>query len=138
VTDGGYADSPDAVAPAVKQFVETYLPNLEHLEVLALLIQTPDKWWDAEAVGRQLGIPAPTGRRILEHLASKNLLAIAITAAVRYQYQPGRPAIREAATAFAEAYATQRLALIRLVMRPARRSIRDFAEAFRIQRDDDR
>ena len=138
MTEAEHTDVPEDIAFAVKDFVETHLPTLEHLEVLALLIQGSDKWWDAETVGRQLGIAAPAGRRILEHLASRNLLAIRVIADVRYQYQPGEPGIRAAAEAFAVAYATQRLALTRLAMRPARRSIRDFAEAFRIQRDDDR
>ena len=138
MSEAEHTDVPQDLAAAVTDFVETHLPSLEHLEVLALLIQHSDKWWDAETVGRQLGITAAAGRRILEHLASRNLLAIRVVSDVRYQFQPGEPGIREAAAAFAAAYATQRLALMRLAMRPARRSIRDFADAFRIQRDDDR
>jgi hypothetical protein len=114
------------------------LPSLEHLEVLALLIRTPDQWWDAGAVGQELGIAPDASRRILEHLASRNLLEIRVTTDVRYQFHPGEAGVREAAAAFAEAYTTQRIAVTRLVVRPSNRSIRVFADAFRIQRDDDR
>lgn len=138
MTDAGHTDAPEEVAPVVRAFVETHLPSLEHLEVLALLIRESEKWWDAAAVGRELGIPAAACRLILEQLASSNLLAIAITADVRYQFQPGVPEIRDAAEAFALSYGTQRLAIASLVVRRARRSIQDFAEAFRIRRDDDR
>lgn len=131
-------DRSSTIAPEVELFVETHLPTLEHLEVLALLIRTGDRWWDAGAAGQELGITAGASRRILEHLASRNLLAIRVTNDVRYQFQPGESGLREAAAAFAEAYATHRLAVSRLVTRPSGRSIRAFADAFRIQRHDDR
>jgi hypothetical protein len=131
-------DRSNKIAPEVELFVETHLPTLEHLEVLALLIRTGDQWWDAGAVAEELGITPDASRPILEHLASRNLLAIRVTNDVRYQFQPGEAGVREAAAAFAEAYATHWLAVSRLVIRPSRRSIRAFADAFRIQRDDDR
>ena len=126
------------ITPAVELFVETHLPTLEHLEVLALLIRAGDQWWDAGAVGQELGITPDASRRILEHLGSRNLLAIRVTTDVRYQFQPGEAGVREAAAAFADAYARHRLAVSRLVIRQSSRSIRAFADAFRIQRDDDR
>jgi hypothetical protein len=131
-------DRSNTIAPPVELFVETHLPTLEHLEVLALLIRAGDQWWDAGAVGQELGIPSDASRRILEHLASRNLLAIRVTNDVRYQFQPGEAGLREVAAAFAEAYARHPLAVSRLVIRQSGRSIRAFADAFRIQRDDDR
>jgi hypothetical protein len=131
-------DRSGKIAPEVELFVETHLPTLEHLEVLALLIRRGDQWWDAGAVGQELGITPDASRPILEHLASRNLLAIRVRNDVRYQFQPGEAGVREAAAAFAEAYAMHRLAVSRLVIRPSKRSIRAFADAFRIRRDDDR
>jgi hypothetical protein len=138
VSEATVTDRSSEIAPGVRRFVESHVPSLEHLEVLALLIRTADQWWDAGGVEQELGISPDAGRRILEDLASGNLLEIRVTTDVRYQFRPGEAEVREAAAAFAEAYATQRLAVTRLVARPSNRNIRAFADAFRIQRDDDR
>lgn len=131
-------DSPAALPSHVTNFISAHLRTLEQLELLLLLMQTPDRWWDAAAIALQLGVTADTARRALEHLAARNLLAIRITGDVRYQYQPGEPQLADAARMLAEAFRVNRLAVLRLVAEPERRSIRDFADAFRIRRDDDR
>jgi hypothetical protein len=109
------------VARVVKEFVGTRLSCEEDVDALALLIRTSDRWWDAEALGRELRLTVAASRGILERLASRNLLAIRITGDVRYQFHPGEPAILQAAEAFAQAYATQRSALARLTVRSRQR-----------------
>lgn len=81
----------------VVRFVHDNLESLEQLELLALLVKSPDRWWDPASVGQVLGITAATARHALESLASRNLLAISITADVRYRFQPGDSRLRESA-----------------------------------------
>lgn len=129
---------PGGIAPAVRAFVLADLPSLEHLEILALMMRASDRWWDSDGLARELGITPDLCAHILEQLASRNLLEIRVTAEVRYRFQPGNEAAETLTTAFASAYATQRLALVRLIIGEQRQSIRDFADAFRIRRHDHR
>jgi hypothetical protein len=127
-----------ALPANVADFIGAHIATLEQLELLLLLMQAPDRWWDARSASSELGLHPESSRRALDHLAAHNLLAIRVTGDVRYQYQPGEPGLADAARAFAETFRAQRAAVLQLVVRRERRSIRDFAEAFRIRRDDDR
>jgi DNA-binding transcriptional regulator LsrR (DeoR family) len=99
-----------------------------------------DRWFDEDCVARELGIDRRKARAALEHLASRNLLEIRVTGDVRYQFHPGTPTLRMAASACVEAYRRYPLALWLLFSErlDRRRSIRDFADAFRLTRHDDR
>lgn len=123
--------------PRITFFVDRYVTTLDDLECLLLLIQTPERWWDAESIARELHVEVGYARHALERFAAGNLLAIRITGAVRYQYQPGDEALAAAARAFAEAARMNRLEMIKLVTERTSRNIRDFAKAFRIRRDHD-
>lgn len=126
------------IPASVVQFVTEHVRSVDQLEVLLLLMQSPDKWWDAPSLARELMIDIDSARRALERFASQNLLAIAVTGDVRYRFQPGDMRLREVAEAFNVAYRSNRLAILNLVTGRPQRSIGDFAQAFRIRRDDDR
>lgn len=128
----------DELPAAVTAFLDAHIDSLEQLELLLAVMQAPQRWWDAAAVSAQLGVHPDAARRALEHLAAHNLLAIRVTGDVRYQYQPGRPELAEAARLVADVYRLRRVAVLQAVTQPERRSLRDFADAFRIRRDDDR
>ena len=119
-------------------FVRDHVETLEQLEVLILLSKSPERWWDAAAVAEALGLNVTIARDALERFASRNLLAISITTDVRYQLQPGTAMLRDASEEFAEACRTKRGAIVRLVTDAQQRAMRDFADAFRLRRHDDR
>ena len=117
-------------------FVTERIESLEQLELLVLLMESPDRWFDAAAVADTLMIKNDAARHALDRLASRNLLAIRITGDVRYQFQPGDEDLRRTARDFGEVWRTNRLGILRLVARSAPSSVRDFANAFRIRRHD--
>jgi hypothetical protein len=119
--------------PHVVSFVRDNIDTLQQLELLALVMEEPDRWWDAPAVARALLIDVAMARLALEALASRNLLAIKLTTDVRYQFQPGTSILRENGEAFAEAYLNHPVAVVRLVTEGQRRALRDFANAFRVR-----
>jgi hypothetical protein len=121
----------------VLEFVADHLRSLEELQLLMAVIHAPDRWWDAQTAARELVMPAKTARRALDHLAAGNLLDIRITGDVRYRFRPGTEALLEAANACVTAYASDPQALVELVAKPSTGRARDFADAFRIRRDDD-
>jgi hypothetical protein len=119
---------------AVLDFVRDYIDNLEQLDVLTVIMKSPERWWDGSEVAAFLGLNPAVARTALERLASRNLLAITITTDVHYQFQPGTPSLRDAADLFAEAWRDHRGEVLRLVTDRHRRAMRDFSDAFRIRR----
>lgn len=124
--------------PALAAFLRDNIDSLEQLELLALIVKMPERWWDATTVGEELGISTRMARATLERLASRNLLEISVTTDIRYRFQPGTALLQGRCEAFAEAYRTNPAAILRFVTDAHRRAIRDFADAFRVRRHDDR
>jgi hypothetical protein len=129
--------SPQRVPASVQFFVTDHIRNVEELQLLIAVIQSPDRWWDPQAAARELGIAKTAARRGFDHLAARNLIDIRITGDVRYQFRPGTEALHAAARATEEAYRSNPLAVARLVAAAPKRGIRDFADAFRLRREDD-
>lgn len=123
---------------AIVDFVRRNISSPEDLEILVRVMDAPERWWDVAGIAKALRLDPAMARRSLEHLASRNLLAIRVTSDVRYQFQPGEPGLDAACAAFAEAFRTNPLALLRLASEQPWRGLRAFADAFRIRRDDDR
>jgi hypothetical protein len=67
---------PDGVSSDVVRFVNDTVDSIEQLELLAMLIESSDRWWDAVSAGRALGVNPGRTRRDLERLATRNLLAV--------------------------------------------------------------
>jgi hypothetical protein len=121
-------------APAVVAFVTEHIRTLSELQLLMLLIQSSDRWWDAGSLAHESGLTIRDASKALDHFGSHNLLDIRITGDVRYQYRPGTKELRDGAEACAAAYRSQPLGLARLVTGPSAASVRDFADAFRVRR----
>ena len=121
--------------PEVVDFTTQYASTLDDLQVLMTCLEGRDRWWDAQGMARELGIGISAARRALDRLAGRNLLDIRITGDVRYQFNPGTPELETAALACASAYRTNPVAVVQLVAGGSRRSLRDFADAFRFRDD---
>jgi hypothetical protein len=130
--------SPHELPPLVLEFLSRHLRSLEELQLLIAVMQSPDRWWDANSAARELDLRPSEARRALDHFAASNLLDIKITGDVRYQFHPGTDELRAAARAVLAAYRADPLAMVRLMTTMAKGGIHDFADAFRIWRDDDR
>jgi hypothetical protein len=125
-------------SPAIVTFVRTHVRSVEELQLLMALAHTPDRWWDARSAAREVGMPGRDARSAFDFFAAHNLLDIRITDDVRYQFRPGTDALREAARDTAAAYRSRPIDVARLVSGTRARAARDFADAFRIRRHDDR
>jgi len=121
-------------APGTARFAETYLPSLEDLHVLALCVEQRERWHDAAAVARALGIPRRAARGALDHLACSNLLDIRITGEVRYRFRPVTPELEAQAEAFVAAYRRSPLEILELIGGAGQRA-RDVAGASRNRKD---
>ena len=107
--------------------------------MLIFCIDHRDRWWDAAAVAQRASLNASAAMRALDHFVRANLLDIRISDAVRYRFHPGTEDLTMLATAFAAAYHENPVAVVKLVARSGvSDSVRDFADAFRLKRDDTR
>jgi hypothetical protein len=127
---------PQELSPVVVAFLSQHIRSLEELHLLIAVMESGDRWWDAASAGRQLHTSPGAARRALDRLAQENLLDLRITDDVRYQFRPGTDELRAAARACVEAYVSAPLAVLQRVT-ASRRGLQDFADAFRIRRDDD-
>lgn len=128
----------ESLPPDVISFVASHVHSLNDLHVLIHCIEAADRWWDASALSRETGMSVAAARHSLDPLARGNLLDIRIIGDVRYNFSPGTDALRETALACAAAYRSRPVAVVKLVTDSGHRAVRDFADAFRIRRDDDR
>jgi hypothetical protein len=112
------------------------LLTVDEIEALTAMSNAPGRWWDAKLMCRELGVPVSLARSILDHLAGLNLLDIRVTDEVRYKFQPGTPELNQMASRVVSLYRTNRAALMRGISRGARRGVLDFADAFRLRKND--
>ena len=122
--------------PLVRVFMADHIRTLAELQLLITCMDSDDRWWDATAAARELGISTLAARHALDHLASRNLFDIRITGDVRYQFHPGTEELRDAAQILFDTYRANPVAVVNLVAGASHRSIRDFADAFRIRKHD--
>lgn len=104
--------------------------------MLMLLRRNATRYWSAEAVASELGMPMPVVRRPLERLASANMLDIRLAQDVMYRFNPAEAHI-DAVNELADAYSRARTAVLRLFVDGPPDPIRDFADAFRFKKDRD-
>ena len=114
------------------------LESLQDLQLLVTMMDDPARWWDARAMASHTGNPTGSTRQALDRLAARNLLDIRVTDEIRFRYGPGTPDLVTAGAAFSEAYRKNPLAVAKLVAERRPRSLMNFADAFRIRRNDDR
>jgi hypothetical protein len=126
------------VSDAVIAFVRAHVRSVDELQLLMAVANAPERWWGPAAAARELGMAVRDARSALDHFAARNLLDIRITDDVRYQFHPGTEALRQAAREAAAAYRSQPIDVAKLVSGTRSRAARDFADAFRIRRHDDR
>jgi DNA-binding IclR family transcriptional regulator len=128
--------SPEPLPSEIAAFIGEHLLTTDEIEALTAMCDAPARWWDARLMCRELGLPLSTARLILDHLAALNLLDIRLSDEVRYRLQPGTPELNEMVCRLVSAYRTNRAAVVRAIARVAKRSVLDFADAFRLRKND--
>ena len=124
------------VPARVTAFTTRHVNTLEDLQVLVACMEGPERWWNPAGIARHLGIRVPAARRSLDQLTRRNLFDIRVSDDVSYRFSPGAPELKADALAWLAEYRKNPLAIVKLVT--DNRSVRDFADAFRIKRHDDR
>ena len=128
--------SPEPLPLEIVAFIDEHSLTVDDIEALTAMSNAPGRWWDAKLMCGELGVPLSTARSILDHLAALNLLDIRLSDEVRYRLQPGTPELNQIVHRVVSVYRTNRDAVVRAAARGARRGVFDFADAFRLRKDD--
>lgn len=127
----------DLLTPAVRRFIARHLRSPEDLEVLILVVTTPERGWTAAAVASELRISGASAQATLEHLCGRNLLDVRISENLLYRFNPGTEALGRAVEELLTAYRDSRLAVTAAVADAASARLREFADAFRVRDTDE-
>ena len=120
----------------VAEFTLRHLKTIEDLQVLIICMDDADRWWSPENIARHLGLTPGQARRVLDRLVRSNLCDIRVSGEVKYRFSPGTPQLEADASVWLAEYRRNPLSVVTLLT--GRRSLRDFADAFRIRRHEDR
>jgi len=122
----------------VRRFLERRVDNLEQLEILLLLHHRQHRSWTASDVADTLQLSKSSAAEFLEILCQRALLDVRVDEDVRYKYCPATPELAADAKLVTDAYRGSRREVTAFVLSLGRRSLRDFADSFKLTKDDDR
>ena len=88
--------------PHLQAFILRHLPSVAHLDALLWLREHRTRWWHAESLASSLGIPCQMAEKILEELCAGSLLAVQVSSAVVYQFNPATAALEDHVSQFIE------------------------------------
>lgn len=130
---------PEPIPQAALQFLRSEIESMRELETL-LALRASATTVTAQALAATLRSAAAWTEQQLEGLHAKGLVSISIEGAgpACYAYAPRSAQLAGVVDAVADAFATRRSTVIRLIFDDSDQDVlRTFADAFRVRRDDD-
>lgn len=127
----------ESVSPRVQQFLRRHIDSVAKLDCLLLLRRESSRNWTARDAASELRSAEGWLEDLLRSLAQQGLLEDLKTTPASYRFAPQNDAQAEDVRALAESYAMAPTAIIDLIY-ASRSSIQNFADAFRIRKDDSR
>jgi hypothetical protein len=124
------------IPPDVRRLVNGSLATVSHLEVLLLLRQLAPDAVTAEGMARRVGLQPPALERTMFELMAHGLLVAARGMPIAYRYGPRTPELAGTVGRLADLYEKERLKVTGLILDREHESLRLFADAFRLRRDD--
>lgn len=119
----------------IQEFIFQNIDSLEQIEVLLLLSGSPERTWTPNEVNIQLRSSAESVQKRLQSLVARGLVAEVDSQTHAHQYRPATPTLAHAVDQLAENYRERRLKVIECIFSKPISSLRIFADAFRIRKD---
>lgn len=121
---------------SVGLLVDGCIDSVEALSVLLLLHGSPAREWSIEEINRELRSTPSSIRIRLEDLYRRKVLMHSLADSSKHQYLPFSPEIRDAVDQLAHLYRAKPYRVIERIYSRPTRIIAEFAEAFRIRKDE--
>ncbi len=102
--------------------------------MLLLLQRSAPELWDAERLSAELRIERAWAEAQLPRLRQQGFLTR--SEAGLYRFEPASPELAKSVESLAACYADRRVSVVAQLYSKPTRGVRDFAEAFRLRRDD--
>jgi predicted ArsR family transcriptional regulator len=113
------------------------IASISELEALLLLYRSAPTEWSAERLAGELRIERSGAEQHLVALAARRLLALRQGEGVdRYRYAPGTEELDRAVDTLSSTYEKRRVSVIHVLYSKPPGSIRVFADAFRLRKED--
>ncbi len=126
----------DLIPIEIKQFILKSIDSIAQLEALLLLRNNPLEEWDAGKVARRLYISEQETTILLGRLCDEGFIVAKSDQTLRYQYQPRTTELMQMVNQLAEIYAKQLVPVTNLIHSKPRTRIQEFADAFKLRKDD--
>jgi hypothetical protein len=123
---------PDDVA----QFILDKIDSIAQLEALLLLRRDPEEGWSAAKLAKRLYTSETQTIEALERLCGAGLAVAAEGESVIYNYQPVSTELGELVDRTAHAYSKHLVPITNLIHSKTKTRVQEFADAFRIRKDD--
>jgi hypothetical protein len=129
----------DPLPPEVKRFINTHLHGFSQLELLLHLHDHPSEPVTAAIAARELRLGEQQAAGLLQDLHTRGLLATSDSEGRResYRYEPSTRELARQVDALAEIYPTYRHRIVQLIFSKPPDSLTNFAQAFRLRKDED-
>jgi DNA-binding IclR family transcriptional regulator len=128
------SDEPVSQLPAeLRAFVHTCLESIEQVELL-MLLRGSAQARTAREVAAALRLTPAIARRDLETLAARGLLEVRVGEETAYRYRPKLEELGRYCDLLAQHYVTSRQTLLGFVATESRRSLKRFADAFKLRK----
>ena len=125
--------SESGIPDGVSQFLRKHVQSVEHLEVLVLLQNEPNKVWGAAEVNQIIRSNEASIRSRLQDLARSGVLLTADAQRETFQFRADAPDAADLPKTI-ELYKTHRLAIIQAIYSPPS-PVDEFAKAFRLRKN---
>ena len=128
--------SPGELPADVLQLLRERIRSIEQLEILLLLRESGDRFWNAAEVYQEVRSSERSVAQTLERLCLKGLLDCD-KATSRYRFAPQTEAMKTAIDHLAELYAERRVRVVEAIYSEPLDAVDEFARAFRLRKDSD-
>lgn len=121
----------------LRRFVLTSIPSVPFLEAMLLLRADPSQQWESAMLASRLYIRERVASQLLADLCTAGIARLCDPPAAHcYRYDPASDALRERIDRLADLYARQLVDVTHLIHSSLERQAQQFADAFRLRKDE--
>jgi hypothetical protein len=124
---------PSELSDVVKRLIAESIDSVPELEAILLLCEDRERRWTAAEAGQRLYVSTTMAAHILGLLTSRGFFEQTDDS---YRYAPKSPDLDSAVRALASSYSRSLIAVTRAIHSKPGASVRQFAEAFRLRKED--
>jgi hypothetical protein len=126
----------DPIPLDVQQFILRYVDSIAQLEALLLLYGHPTDNWTVTAISQRLYITEQQTTELLARLQARDLIVAPAGVATGFRYQPQSEELAKIVPRVAEVYRQHLVPVTNLVHAKARLRVQEFADAFRLRKEE--